>query len=140
MGACRGSRRSGDQLSASSSEGAWGPLSLVILNPGPSDTIRLDCASEIGPLGLSSGKGGDDVAKATSDCKPRPSKPPKSRQQQREAKKQPGRRGSGLSLENSLEPLKRSWDCQSVGCNVDGRRPHDITDDVSSGAVECPAS
>uniref|UniRef100_A0A2I3RLE6 Large ribosomal subunit protein uL11 n=1 Tax=Pan troglodytes TaxID=9598 RepID=A0A2I3RLE6_PANTR len=29
---------------------------------------------------------------------------------------------------------------QSVGCNVDGQHPHDIIDDVNSGAVECPAS
>uniref|UniRef100_A0A2K6UT55 Large ribosomal subunit protein uL11 n=1 Tax=Saimiri boliviensis boliviensis TaxID=39432 RepID=A0A2K6UT55_SAIBB len=29
---------------------------------------------------------------------------------------------------------------QSVGCNVDGRHPHDILDDINSGAVECPAS
>nr|XP_035975335.1 LOW QUALITY PROTEIN: 60S ribosomal protein L12-like [Halichoerus grypus] len=29
---------------------------------------------------------------------------------------------------------------QSVGCNVDGRHPHDITDDINSGAVERPAS
>ncbi|XP_036896433.1 60S ribosomal protein L12-like [Sturnira hondurensis] len=29
---------------------------------------------------------------------------------------------------------------QSVGCNVDGRHPHDIVDDINSGAVECPAS
>uniref|UniRef100_A0A2K6K1H1 Large ribosomal subunit protein uL11 n=1 Tax=Rhinopithecus bieti TaxID=61621 RepID=A0A2K6K1H1_RHIBE len=29
---------------------------------------------------------------------------------------------------------------QSVGCNVDGRHPHDITDDINNGAVECPAS
>ena len=28
---------------------------------------------------------------------------------------------------------------QSVGCNVDGRHPHDIIDDINSGAVECPA-
>ncbi|KAM9669172.1 large ribosomal subunit protein uL11-like [Dama dama] len=28
----------------------------------------------------------------------------------------------------------------SVGCNVDGRHPHDIIDDINSGAVECPAS
>lgn len=27
---------------------------------------------------------------------------------------------------------------QSVGCNVDGRHPHDIIDDINSGAVECP--
>ncbi|ELK32805.1 60S ribosomal protein L12 [Myotis davidii] len=29
---------------------------------------------------------------------------------------------------------------QSVGCNVDGRHPHDIIDDINSGAVECLAS
>ncbi|XP_053452199.1 60S ribosomal protein L12-like [Nycticebus coucang] len=29
---------------------------------------------------------------------------------------------------------------QSVGCNVDGRHPHYIIDDINSGAVECPAS
>ncbi|VCX30838.1 unnamed protein product [Gulo gulo] len=29
---------------------------------------------------------------------------------------------------------------QSVACNVDGRRPHDIIDDISNGAVECPTS
>ncbi|XP_006879655.1 PREDICTED: 60S ribosomal protein L12-like [Elephantulus edwardii] len=29
---------------------------------------------------------------------------------------------------------------QSVGCNVDGRHLHDIIEDLSSGAVECPAS
>ncbi|XP_075041528.1 large ribosomal subunit protein uL11 [Mixophyes fleayi] len=28
----------------------------------------------------------------------------------------------------------------SVGCNVDGRHPHDIIEDINSGAVECPAS
>ncbi|XP_006899588.1 PREDICTED: 60S ribosomal protein L12-like [Elephantulus edwardii] len=29
---------------------------------------------------------------------------------------------------------------QSVGFNVDGRHPHDIIEDINSGAVECPAS
>uniref|UniRef100_A0A5F8AV28 Large ribosomal subunit protein uL11 n=1 Tax=Macaca mulatta TaxID=9544 RepID=A0A5F8AV28_MACMU len=29
---------------------------------------------------------------------------------------------------------------QSVGCNVDGCHPHDIIDDINSGAMECPAS
>ncbi|EPQ03548.1 60S ribosomal protein L12 [Myotis brandtii] len=29
---------------------------------------------------------------------------------------------------------------QSEGCSVDGRHPHDIIDDINSGAVECPAS
>ncbi|XDC78871.1 hypothetical protein R6Z07F_010044 [Ovis aries] len=27
---------------------------------------------------------------------------------------------------------------QSVGCNADGCHPHDIIDDINSGAVECP--
>ncbi|XP_059948379.1 large ribosomal subunit protein uL11-like [Mesoplodon densirostris] len=29
---------------------------------------------------------------------------------------------------------------QSVDCNVDGCHPHDILDDINSGAVECPAT
>ncbi|XP_048368054.1 60S ribosomal protein L12 [Sphaerodactylus townsendi] len=29
---------------------------------------------------------------------------------------------------------------QSVGCNIDGRHPHDIIDDINSGAMECPTS
>lgn len=29
---------------------------------------------------------------------------------------------------------------QSVGCTIDGRPPHDIIDDINSGAVEVPAS
>lgn len=28
---------------------------------------------------------------------------------------------------------------QSVGCTVDGRAPHDLIDDVNSGAIEVPA-
>ncbi|TRZ00591.1 hypothetical protein DNTS_006461 [Danionella cerebrum] len=28
---------------------------------------------------------------------------------------------------------------QSVGCTIDGRPPHDVIDDINSGAVECPA-
>ncbi|KAG6926476.1 ribosomal protein L12 [Chelydra serpentina] len=29
---------------------------------------------------------------------------------------------------------------QSVGCNIDGRPPHDVIDDINSGTIECPAS
>nr|XP_048716747.1 60S ribosomal protein L12-like [Caretta caretta] len=29
---------------------------------------------------------------------------------------------------------------QSVGCNTDGRHPHDVIDDINNGTVECPAS
>ncbi|XP_036605671.1 60S ribosomal protein L12-like [Trichosurus vulpecula] len=28
---------------------------------------------------------------------------------------------------------------QSVGCNIDSKHPHDVIDDIDSGAVECPA-
>uniref|UniRef100_A0A452HR40 Large ribosomal subunit protein uL11 n=1 Tax=Gopherus agassizii TaxID=38772 RepID=A0A452HR40_9SAUR len=28
---------------------------------------------------------------------------------------------------------------QSVGCNIDGRHPHDVIDDINSGTIECPA-
>jgi len=28
---------------------------------------------------------------------------------------------------------------QSLGCSSDGRHPHDIIDDINSGAIECPA-
>uniref|UniRef100_A0A8C8Z7T2 Large ribosomal subunit protein uL11 N-terminal domain-containing protein n=1 Tax=Prolemur simus TaxID=1328070 RepID=A0A8C8Z7T2_PROSS len=28
----------------------------------------------------------------------------------------------------------------SVGCSVDGHHPHDMIDDINSGAVKCPAS
>ncbi|EHH49678.1 hypothetical protein EGM_00380, partial [Macaca fascicularis] len=33
-----------------------------------------------------------------------------------------------------------SGTAHSAGCNVDGCHPHDIIDDINSGAVECPAS
>uniref|UniRef100_A0A674JGJ8 Large ribosomal subunit protein uL11 n=2 Tax=Emydidae TaxID=8476 RepID=A0A674JGJ8_9SAUR len=29
---------------------------------------------------------------------------------------------------------------QSVGCNIDGRHPHDVIDDINSGTIECPAN
>lgn len=29
---------------------------------------------------------------------------------------------------------------QSVGCTIDGRPPHDIIDDINSGAVEVPSA
>lgn len=29
---------------------------------------------------------------------------------------------------------------QSVGCTVEGRAPHDVIEDVNSGAIECPSS
>lgn len=28
---------------------------------------------------------------------------------------------------------------QSVGCTIDGRAPHDVIDDINSGAIEMPS-
>lgn len=28
---------------------------------------------------------------------------------------------------------------QSVGCTIDGRAPHDVIEDINSGAMECPS-
>uniref|UniRef100_M3YIJ9 Large ribosomal subunit protein uL11 C-terminal domain-containing protein n=1 Tax=Mustela putorius furo TaxID=9669 RepID=M3YIJ9_MUSPF len=66
----------------------------------------------------------------------------------RDRKKQKNREHSGnitfdeivnIAPENSLEPLEILWNAQAVGCSVDGRHPHDITDDIN-GTVECPAN
>ncbi|XP_029780136.1 zinc finger protein 519-like [Suricata suricatta] len=65
---------------------------------------------KIGPLGLSPKNVGDDITKAADDWKVR------------------------------HRSLALSETTQSVGCNVDGRHPHDIIGDINSGAVECPAN
>ncbi|XP_035582255.1 60S ribosomal protein L12-like [Zalophus californianus] len=41
-------------------------------------------------------------------------------------------------LSGSFKDILRT--AQSVGCNVDGCCPHDLTDDIKGGAVACPAS
>ncbi|EHH55908.1 hypothetical protein EGM_05207, partial [Macaca fascicularis] len=41
-------------------------------------------------------------------------------------------------LSGTIKELRGT--AQSLGCNVDGRHPHKIIDDINSGAVECPAS
>ncbi|KAB0367610.1 hypothetical protein FD755_020934 [Muntiacus reevesi] len=120
-------------------------------------------APKIGPLGLSPKKVGDDIAKAAGDWKglritvkltiqnrqaqtevvPSASaliikalkEPPRDR------KKQKNIRHSGNITFDEIVNIARQmrhWSL-SVGCNVDGRHPHDIIDDINSGAVECPA-
>ncbi|CAD7680295.1 unnamed protein product [Nyctereutes procyonoides] len=41
-------------------------------------------------------------------------------------------------LSGTIKNILRT--AQAVGCSVVGCCPHDITDDISSGAVECPVS
>ncbi|KAJ1066755.1 hypothetical protein K5549_006307 [Capra hircus] len=117
---------------------------------------------KIGPLGLSPKKVGDDIAKATGDWKGlritvkltiQTDKP-----RLRDRKKQKNIKHSGnitfdeivniaqqmrhrsLARELSGTIKEILGTAQSVGCNVDGHHPHDIIDDINSGAVECPAS
>ncbi|XP_058152741.1 large ribosomal subunit protein uL11-like [Dasypus novemcinctus] len=137
-------------------------------------------APNIGPLGLSPKKVGDDIAKATDDWRglritvnltiqnrqaqievvPSASaltiealeEPP------RDGKKQKNIKHSGnitfdeivsIAQQTCHQSLARELSgtikeilgtAHSVSCNVDGRPPHDIIDDINSGAVECPAS
>ncbi|XP_003792350.1 60S ribosomal protein L12-like [Otolemur garnettii] len=49
-------------------------------------------------------------------------------------------RHQSLARELSGTVKKILGTVQFVGCNVDGRHPHDIIDDIISGAVESPAS
>ncbi|CAD7669707.1 unnamed protein product [Nyctereutes procyonoides] len=61
----------------------------------------------------------------------------------RDRKKQKNIKHSENPLLMRLElsgTLKRSCGWPSLGCHVDGHHPHDIIDDINSGAVECPAS
>uniref|UniRef100_A0A8D2ASH4 Large ribosomal subunit protein uL11 n=1 Tax=Sciurus vulgaris TaxID=55149 RepID=A0A8D2ASH4_SCIVU len=127
-------------------------------------------APKIGPLGLSPKKVGDDIAKATGDWKGLritvkltiqnrqaqievvPSEPPRDRKKQKNIKhsgnitfdeivniaRQMRHRSLARELSGTIKEILGT--AQSVGCNVDGRHPHDIIDDINSGAVECPAS
>uniref|UniRef100_A0AAF6YQW5 Large ribosomal subunit protein uL11 n=1 Tax=Bos taurus TaxID=9913 RepID=A0AAF6YQW5_BOVIN len=124
-------------------------------------------APKIGPLGLSPKKVGDDIAKATGDWKglritvvPSASaliikalkEPPRDRKKQKNIKhsgnitfdeivniaRQMRHRSLARELSGTIKEILGT--AQSVGCNVDGRHPHDIIDDINSGAVECPAS
>uniref|UniRef100_A0A2K6GBY2 Large ribosomal subunit protein uL11 n=1 Tax=Propithecus coquereli TaxID=379532 RepID=A0A2K6GBY2_PROCO len=118
-------------------------------------------APKIGPLGLSPKKVGDDIAKATGDWKglritvkltiqnrqaqievvPSASaliikalkEPPRDRKKQKNIK-----HNGNITFDEIVNIILGT--AQSVGCNVDGRHPHDIIDDINSGAVEGPAS
>ncbi|KAG3257600.1 RPL12-like [Ictidomys tridecemlineatus] len=119
-------------------------------------------APEIGSLGLSPKKFGDDIAKATGDWKGLritvkltildrqaqievvPSafaliiktlkEPPRDRKKQKNIK-----HSENITLDEIVN-TETLGTAQSVGCNVDGCHPHDIIDDFNSGTVECPAS
>ncbi|XP_034498918.1 60S ribosomal protein L12-like [Ailuropoda melanoleuca] len=46
-----------------------------------------------------------------------------------------------LSLVRELSgTIKEILGAARLGCDIEGRHPHDIIDDISSGTVECPAS
>uniref|UniRef100_A0A2I3GLB2 Uncharacterized protein n=1 Tax=Nomascus leucogenys TaxID=61853 RepID=A0A2I3GLB2_NOMLE len=118
-------------------------------------------APKIGPLGLSPKKVGDDIAKATGDWKglritvkltiqnrqaqievvPSASaliikalkEPPRDRKKQKNIK-----HSGNITFDEIVNIILGT--AQAVGCNVDGRHPQDIIDDINSGAVECPAS
>ncbi|KAG8523641.1 60S ribosomal protein L12 [Galemys pyrenaicus] len=104
-------------------------------------------APKSGPLGLSPKKVGDDIAKATAL-----KEPPRDQKKQKDIKhsgnitfdeivsiaRQMRHRSLARELSGTIKDILGT--AQSVGCNVDGRHPHDISDDINSGAVECPAS
>ncbi|CAD7687396.1 unnamed protein product [Nyctereutes procyonoides] len=104
-------------------------------------------APKIGPLGLSPKKVGDDIAKATGDWKGLRITV-KLTIQSRQAQIEVVPSASVLiikALKESLRDRKKEHSgtikeilgtAQSVGCNVDGHHPHDIIDDINSGAVE----
>uniref|UniRef100_A0A8C3VZD3 60S ribosomal protein L12 n=1 Tax=Catagonus wagneri TaxID=51154 RepID=A0A8C3VZD3_9CETA len=114
-------------------------------------------APKIGPLGLSPKKAGDDIAKATGDWKglritvkltiqnrqaqikvvPSASalitkalkEPPRDRKKQKNIK-----HSGNITFDEIINIARQMQDlgtAQSVGCNVDGRHPHDITDDIT---------
>ncbi|KAL7980916.1 hypothetical protein Chor_002070 [Crotalus horridus] len=108
-------------------------------------------APKIGPLGLSPKKVGDDIAKATGDWKGLRITV-KLTIQNRQAQIEVVPSASALIIKALKEPprdrkkQKNSTikeilgTAQSVGCSIDGRHPHDVIDDINSGAVECPAN
>ncbi|XP_035585222.1 60S ribosomal protein L12-like [Zalophus californianus] len=73
-------------------------------------------APKIGPLGLSPKKFGGDLIKATDATL------------------------TFLARQLSGTTKEVLGTSQSVGSNVDGHHPHDVIDDINSGAVECPTS
>ncbi|XP_073170574.1 large ribosomal subunit protein uL11 isoform X2 [Lepidochelys kempii] len=108
-------------------------------------------APKIGPLGLSPKKVGDDIAKATGDWKGLRITV-KLTIQNRQAQIEVVPSASALIIKALKEPPRDRkkqknrtikeilGTAQSVGCNIDGRHPHDVIDDINSGTIECPAS
>ncbi|XP_052016313.1 60S ribosomal protein L12-like [Apodemus sylvaticus] len=92
-------------------------------------------APKISPLGLSPKKVGDDIAKATSDWKDL-RVTVKLTIQNRQA--QVRHRSLARELSGTIKEILGT--AQSVGYNVDGYHPHDIIDDINTGAMECSAS
>uniref|UniRef100_A0A8D1X8Z1 Large ribosomal subunit protein uL11 n=1 Tax=Sus scrofa TaxID=9823 RepID=A0A8D1X8Z1_PIG len=125
-------------------------------------------APRIGPLRLSPKKVGDDIAKATGGWKglritvkltiqnrqaqievvPSASaliikalkEPPRDRKKRKNIK-----HSGNITFDEIVDILSGTikemlGTAQSVGCNLDGRHPHDIIDDINSGTVEYPAS
>ncbi|XP_044776878.1 60S ribosomal protein L12-like isoform X2 [Neomonachus schauinslandi] len=108
-------------------------------------------APKIGPLGLSPKKI-EVVPSASALIIKALKEPPRDRKKQKNIKhsgnttfdeivniaRQMQHRSLARELSETIKEILGT--AQSVGCNVDGRHPHDIIDDINSGAVECPAS
>ncbi|NXE43178.1 RL12 protein, partial [Ptilorrhoa leucosticta] len=74
--------------------------------------------------------------------------PPRDRKKQKNSKCSPGFGSEHFGAKRGEIPLHLPatgtikeilGTAQSVGCSIDGRHPHDIIDDINSGAIECPA-
>uniref|UniRef100_A0A8C0CDB3 Large ribosomal subunit protein uL11 C-terminal domain-containing protein n=1 Tax=Balaenoptera musculus TaxID=9771 RepID=A0A8C0CDB3_BALMU len=108
-------------------------------------------APKIGPLGLSPKKI-EVVPSASALIIKALKEPPRDRKKEKNIKhsgnitfdeivniaRQMRHRSLARELSGTIKEILET--AQSVGCNVDGRHPHDIIDDINSGAVECPAS
>ncbi|TGO67421.1 hypothetical protein BOTNAR_0042g00060 [Botryotinia narcissicola] len=120
-------------------------------------------APKIGPLGLSPKKVGEDIAKATGDWKglrvtvrltiqnrQAAVSPPRDRKKEKNIK-----HSKSIALDEVIEiartmrfkslakELKGTvkeilGTAYSVGCQVDGRSPKDVSDDIESGEIEIP--
>ncbi|KAF2976126.1 hypothetical protein EK904_004304 [Melospiza melodia maxima] len=138
-------------------------------SPGPQGLSALTPARVTSPfVPQSPKKVGDDIAKATGDWKglritievvPSASaliikalkEPPRDRKKQKNIKhsgsvtfdeivniaRQMRHRSLARELSGTIKEILGT--AQSVGCSIDGRHPHDIIDDINSGAIECPA-
>ncbi|KAK2090987.1 60S ribosomal protein L12 [Saguinus oedipus] len=113
-------------------------------------------APKISPLGLSPKKVGDVIAKATGDWKGL-RLTLKLIIQNRQAQTDVAPSASALIIKALKGTIVRQKEtekarelsgtikgilgtAQSVGCQADGCHPHDVTDDINSAVVECPAT